>query len=109
MQQKLTELLARRGFHLTKWISNDDKALESISKLERSNLGQFMLDNGVKEKVLGMQWQRLLYFRHSCQQKTFHKTRVAFHDSKCLRPHGIYSASNFRGKIIALRFVQTES
>ena len=55
-QQKLTELLARRGFHLTKWISNDDKVLESISELERSNLGQFMLDNGVKEKVLGMQW-----------------------------------------------------
>ena len=56
MQQKLTELLARRGFHLRKWISNDDKVLESISELERSNLGQFMLDNGVKEKVLGMQW-----------------------------------------------------
>ena len=56
MQQKLTEFLARRGFHLTKWISNDDKVLESISELERSNLGQFMLDNGVKEKVLGMQW-----------------------------------------------------
>ena len=56
MQQKLTELLARRGFYLTKWISNNDKVLESISDLERSNLGQFMLDNGVKEKVLGMQW-----------------------------------------------------
>ena len=56
MQQRLTELLARRGFHLTKWISNDDKVLESISKLGRSNLGQIMLDNGVKEKVLGMQW-----------------------------------------------------
>ena len=56
MQQKLTELLARRGFHLTKWISNDDKVLESISELKRSNLGQFMLNNGVKEKVLGMQW-----------------------------------------------------
>ena len=41
MQQKLTELLARRGFHLTKWISNNDKVLESISKLERLNLGQF--------------------------------------------------------------------
>ena len=56
MQQKLTELLARHGFHLTEWISNDNKVLESISKLERSNLGQFMLDKGVKEKVLGMQW-----------------------------------------------------
>ena len=55
MQQKLTELLARRGFYLTKWISNDDKMLESISELERSNLGKFMLDNGVKEKVFGMQ------------------------------------------------------
>ena len=63
MQQKLIELLARRGFHLTKWISNDDKVLESISELERSNLGQFMLDNGVKEKVLGMQWHiRSNYF-----------------------------------------------
>ena len=56
MQQKLTELLARRGFHLRKWISNDNKVLESISELEKSNLGQFMLDNGVKEKVLGIQW-----------------------------------------------------
>ena len=56
MQQKLTELLTRRGFHLTKWISKDDKMLESISEIERSNLGQFMLDNGVKEKVMGMQW-----------------------------------------------------
>ena len=56
MQQKLTVLLARRGFDLTKWISNNDKVLESISELERSNLGKFMLDNGVKKKVLGMQW-----------------------------------------------------
>ena len=56
MQQKLTELLAGRGLHLTKWISNDDKVLKSISELERSNLGKFMLDNGVKEKVLGIQW-----------------------------------------------------
>ena len=55
MQQKLTKFLARRGFHLTKWISNDDKVLESISELERSNLDKFMLDNGVEEKVLGMQ------------------------------------------------------
>ena len=55
MQQKLTELLAQRSFHLTKWISNDDKVLESISEIERSNLGQFMLDNSVKEKILGMQ------------------------------------------------------
>ena len=30
--------------------------LESISELERSNLGKFMLDNGVKENVMGMQW-----------------------------------------------------
>ena len=56
MQQKLTERLVRRGFHLTKWIFNDDKVLKSISEVERSNLVQFMLDNGVKEKVLGMQW-----------------------------------------------------
>ena len=56
MQQKLTKLLARGRFHLTKWISNNDKVLESISELERSNLGQFMLDNGVKENVLGTQW-----------------------------------------------------
>ena len=31
MQQKLSELLAGRGFHLTKWISNDDKVLESLN------------------------------------------------------------------------------
>ena len=42
MQQKLTELLARRGFHQSKWISNDDKVLESITEFERSNLGKFM-------------------------------------------------------------------
>ena len=72
MQQKLAELLARRVFHLMKWISNNDMVLESISKLERSNLGQFMLDNGVKEKVLGMQSHKKGdYFRHSCQQKNF--------------------------------------
>ena len=35
--------------------------------------------------------------------------RVAFHDSKYLRPLGICSASNFRAKIIASRFVQTKS
>ena len=37
--------------------------LESISELERSNLGKFMLNNGVKEKDLGMQWHiRVDYF-----------------------------------------------
>ena len=71
-----------------------------------------MLDNGVKEKVLGMQWHikgDYFTFDIHVNKKPFHKTRVAFHDSKCLRPHGICSASNFGGKIIASRFVQTES
>ena len=91
-------------------ISNDDKVLESISELERSNLGQFMLDNGVKEKVLGMQWHvKGDYFTFDIHVNKKPFTRVAFHDSKCLRPHGICSASNFGGKIIASRFVQIES
>ena len=44
--------------------------------------------------------KRLLYFRHSCQQKTFHKTRVAFHDSKCLRPMGFVAPVILEAKLL---------
>ena len=49
MQQNLTELVTRRGFYLTKWISNNDKMLEAISELKRSNSFKFILDNSMKE------------------------------------------------------------
>ena len=103
-QQKFTELLARRGFHLTKWISNDDKVLKSISEIEKSNLGQFMLDNGVKEKVLGMQWhirkRRLLYFRHACQQKPFTKRGLLFMTASVYDPLGFAATVILEEKLL---------
>ena len=112
MQQKFIELLARRGFHLTKWISNNDKVLESICELERSNLGQFMLNNGVKEKVLGMPWHikgDYFTFYIRVNKKSFTRRGLLSMTASIYDPMGFVAPVTFRGKIIASRFVQTES
>ena len=97
MQQKLTELLAGRGLHLTKWISNDDKVLKSISELERSNLGKFMLDNGVKEKVLGIQWHiRGDYFTFEIRVNKKLFTRRGLHSMKA----SVYNSLGFSASVI---------
>ena len=103
MQQKLTELLARRGFHLRKWISNDDKVLESISELERSNLGQFMLDNGVKEKVLGIQWHvkgDYFTFDIHVNKKSFTRRGLLFMTASVYDPMGFVAPVILEAKLL---------
>ena len=112
MQQKFIELLARRGFHLTKWISNNDKVLESISELERSNLGQFMLNNGVKEKVLGMPWHiKDDYFTfYICVNKKFFTRRgLLYMTASVYDPLGFVAPVTLEAKLLLQDCFKTES
>ena len=53
----LTSILARRGFHLTKWIANHEEVLNEISESERSKRAQQYLVGGpTDDRVLGIQW-----------------------------------------------------
>ena len=104
MQQKLTEFLARRGFHLTKWISNDDKVLESISELERSNLGKFMSDN-VKENVLGMQWHirgdyKYFIFNIHVNKKPFTRRGLLSMTASVYKPLGFVAPLILEAKLL---------
>ena len=57
VQQKLTELLVRRGFRLRKWVSNKDEVLRTIPESERSSSVQgHTIEDSTKERLLGMLW-----------------------------------------------------
>ena len=54
----LTKLLERRGFHLTKWITNNEKVLSEIPESERSTKAQqYLLGNQTDDRILGIQWK----------------------------------------------------
>ena len=53
----LTKLLARRGFRLTKWVSNSTKVLESIPESERTgSVRNLNFDQPAEERALAMNW-----------------------------------------------------
>ena len=59
MQKQLTDLLARGGFHLTKWVSNSRYVLDAIPEDERSKeLKNVHLEDDKlpTERALGLQW-----------------------------------------------------
>ena len=54
----LTSLLARRGFYLTKWITNHEAVLNEIPKEFRSEKAQqHLLGYSTEDRVLGLQWK----------------------------------------------------
>ena len=57
MASDVTQLLARGGFHLTKWVSNSTKVLESIPESERSgSVKNLNFDQPAVERALGVKW-----------------------------------------------------
>ena len=58
MSNSLTKLLSRRGFHLTKWITNHEEVLIKLPKYERSTkVQQYLLGNPTDDRILGIQWK----------------------------------------------------
>ena len=54
---QLPQLLQKGGFHLTKWISNDVRVLESLSGTERSrSMLRLNFEDDSLERILGMSW-----------------------------------------------------
>ena len=54
----MTELLAQRGFRLTKWLTNHEGVLNQIPDSERSaKAKQYLLGTPTDDRVLGVQWQ----------------------------------------------------
>ena len=62
---KLTELLKKGKFHLTKWLSNSKEVLTKISQESKNNiiLDVTKIGDGV-QKVLGIEWD----FKNDCFQ-----------------------------------------
>ena len=56
MIQELIACTSRGGFHLTKWMSNSRKVLESLPQTEVSPKLVFELDSSNIERALGMLW-----------------------------------------------------
>ena len=55
--EKLTQLLKKGGFYLTKWATNNPKVLSSISEKERSaELQNLEFHEASNQRVLGIQW-----------------------------------------------------
>ena len=53
----LSELLARRGFHLTKWVSTSKAVMKSVRLEDKAkSTCNFDLGAEVDERVLGMKW-----------------------------------------------------
>ena len=57
LASQLQELLARGGFHLTKWLSNDKDVLQSIPESERATtVKNIDFDSSLIQRALGIQW-----------------------------------------------------
>ena len=56
-QRSLCELLRRRGFHLRKWLSNNEQVIKAIPDSERARLvNNYSFDVSSHERVLGVNW-----------------------------------------------------
>ena len=54
----LTGLLKKGGFHLTKWLSNSHKVVESVPESERAtSVKDLGFDHAPMERALGVQWR----------------------------------------------------
>ncbi|XP_033115253.1 uncharacterized protein LOC117115524, partial [Anneissia japonica] len=53
---RLMEILAKGGFRLTKWLSNDRNVLDSIAESERAASVPVSLDELPTERTLGVSW-----------------------------------------------------
>ena len=104
--QELCSLLARGGFRLTKWISNNTKVLASIPIEERAkdvkelNLNYEALPT---ERALGMQWD----VEHDCfgykispKDKPLTRRGILSVVSSIYDPHGFVSPFTLKAKVI---------
>ena len=58
VQHDLTEMLARRGFRLTKWITNNKQVLDAIPTTEQASKAHlYLLESIESDRVLGVHWQ----------------------------------------------------
>ena len=56
-QRSLCELLRRRGFHLRKWLSNNEQVIKAIPDSERARLvNNYSSDVSSHERILGVNW-----------------------------------------------------
>ena len=56
-QRSLCELLRRRGFHLRKWLSNNEQVIKSTPDSERATLlNNYSFDVSSQERVFGVNW-----------------------------------------------------
>ena len=109
MQKQLADLLARGGFHLTKWVSNSRYVLDAIPENERSKeLKNVNLEDDKlpTERALGLQWDvetDRFTFNISVKDRSSTRRGILSTISSVYDPLGFISPYILKAKIILQR------
>ena len=107
MQKEVTSLVARGGFHLTKWMSNSPEVMESISPEERNSGGLDLscLGQGT-QRALGCFWKPeddMLSVKYGEVDVPASKRGVLKRVAMIFDPLGIVSPFTLRAKLLVQR------
>ena len=100
---QLKSLLARGGFNLTKWISNDPKVLEDMPASDKSKKMQLSFDETLTERALGVYWnvaEDTLGYQMKVKDKPLTKRGVLSILSSVYDPLGLASPFVLRARQI---------
>lgn len=103
IQKKMTEIFARYGFQLRKWISNSPEVMQSIPIEEQEKL--IALDDEAASKTLGIIWKPhgdTLNFKLKLPLETsrISKRKVLSEVSQLFDPLGLLSPTIIKAKIL---------
>ena len=102
-QKYLREILAKRGFRLRKWISNNDEVLRAIPESECSTARGHALDDTIKERLLGMRWklkEDSFTFEVNLPQRSLTRRGILSALSSLYDPLGFVSPVILEGKLL---------
>ena len=98
------ELLAKAGFNLTKWLSNNKEILNSVpvDKLAKCVLSP-ILNQSVRDRILGVAWDvgnDEFYVKINCQEKPFTRRGVLSVAHSLFDPLGFVASTLIMPKVL---------
>ncbi len=112
MANQLTALMAKGGFHLTKWMSNSREVLASIPQQERvASVVDLDLESLPVERALGVLWDveaDVFRFRIAAMKETTTRREILSVVSSMYDPFGFASPFVLRAKQILQRLCQAK-
>ena len=112
LANQLTALMAKGGFHLTKWMSNSREVLASIPQQERvASVVDLDLESLPVERALGVLWDveaDVFRFRIAAMKETTTRREILSVVSSMYDPFGFASPFVLRAKQILQRLCQAK-